>query len=102
MVVRASKVGRRNEHQTADPTLDGEFAVFGVALRAEETRDAETAARIHALLVLLLQVLPPLQVAPQSLPPPCWHARVRRAAHRHSGQGGLAAAARHSASGSVR
>ena len=48
---------RRNEHQAADPTLDGKFAVFGVALRAEEARDAETAARIHALPVLLLQVL---------------------------------------------
>ena len=45
---------RGDEHEAADPTLDGQLAVFGVALRAEETGDAEPAARVRALLLRVL------------------------------------------------
>ena len=54
VVVRAGKVGRRDEHQAADATLHGQFAVLGVALRAEETGDAEAAARFGTLVLQVL------------------------------------------------
>ena len=54
VVVRAGKVGRRDQHQAADPTLHGQLAVLGVALRAEETGDAEPAARLRTLVLQVL------------------------------------------------
>ena len=54
MVVGAGEMRRGDEHEAADPTLDGQLAVFGVALRAEETGDAEAAARVRALLLRVL------------------------------------------------